>query len=275
MPRNFSIVLGAAETTLLKLTNAYGMIDNGGKKIAPSLIERIDDRHGHTIYRRDNRVCKDCVVASADNIPKDALPPEPEDTREQVLDPRIAYQMVSMLQGVTIRGTAARAHLELKNIVAGKTGTTNDSNDTWFIGFSPDLVAGVFVGYDKPRTLGKKETGASVALPAFIAFMKDALKDTPNTPFRIPRGISLMPVDLHTGIPTSQAAPGGTVIDEAFITGGSIFIPGVTPLPKDDDYNPKPKAANPAAKAPADTTPSTPPEPEKPAPPVTGTGGLY
>ncbi len=143
--------------------------------------------------------------------------------------------MISMLEGVTIRGTGARAHLELKNIVAGKTGTTNDSRDTWFIGFTPDLVAGVFIGYDKPRTLGKRETGASVALPAFIAFMKDALADKPNTPFRIPRGIQLVPVDLHTGIPVAAAPPGDRVIDEAFITGAPIYIPGVTAPPQTGD----------------------------------------
>ena len=274
LPRNFSMVLGAAETTLMKLTNAYGMIDNGGKRISPSLIERIDDRHGKTIYRRDNRTCTDCQLATADNLPADVLPPQLEDNREQVLDPRIAYQMVSMLQGVTIRGTAARAHLELKHIVAGKTGTTNDSNDTWFIGFSPDLVAGVFVGYDKPRTLGKKETGASVALPAFISFMKEALNNTPNVPFRVPRGIRLQQVDLRSGVPVSQGGATGTVIDEAYITGGPIFIPGVTPMPTNfDDDTPEPIP-------PTDTTGEPnpayhPTEPRETAPPVTGTGGLY
>ena len=259
LPRNFSIVLGAAETTLLKLSNAYGIIDNGGKKIAPSLIERIDDRHGVTIFRRDTRSCKDCAIESEKPEDAQSQPPIPADDRAQVIDPRVAYQMTSMLQGVTIRGTAARAHLELKNIVAGKTGTTNDSNDTWFIGFSPDLVAGVFVGYDKPRTLGKKETGASVALPAFISFMKDALKDKPNAPFRVPKGIQFIKVDLHTGVPVSQETPTGVVIDEAYITSSGINVPGVTPVRTD--------APEKAGEAP--TTPAN------PAPPVTGTGGLY
>jgi len=270
LPNNFSMVLGSAETTLLRLTNAYGMIDNGGKRIMPSLIERIDDRHGQTIFRRDNRPCSGCAIDSVDVIAKDAMPPVLDDDREQVLDPRVAYQMVSMLEGVTIRGTGARAHLDLKKIVAGKTGTTNDSNDTWFIGFSPDLVAGVFIGYDKPRTLGKKETGASVSLPAFISFMKDALKNTPNTPFRMPPGIQLVQVDLHTGVPVSAAPPQGTVIEEAYVSGPPIFIPGVTPMPS--DYNaPKP----PVIPENGAEMPMPPVDPNKTAPPVTGTGGLY
>ena len=279
LPRNFSIVLGAAETTLLKLSNAYGIIDNGGKKIIPSLIERIDDRHGVTIYRRDNRQCKGCVLA---DIPHgkdagDTRPPIPDDEREQLIDPRVAYQMTSMLQGVTIRGTAARAHLEIKNIVAGKTGTTNDSNDTWFIGYSPDLVAGVFIGYDKPRTLGKKETGASVALPAFISFMKDALKDKPNTPFRVPPGIEFIKVDLHTGVPVASAAPGGVVIDEAYITGKGLSIPGITPKDNSPDAAPPIAAAAPANAAADEAQPAPAPAPvsERTRPPIEGTGGLY
>jgi penicillin-binding protein 1A len=279
VPRNFSMVLGAAETTLLRLVNAYGMIDDGGKRNTPSLIERIDDRHGKTIYRRDTRSCEQCAVlpAALGKMDKNALPPIPDDNREQIADPRVAYQMVSMLEGVALRGTGARAHLELQRSVAGKTGTTNDSNDTWFIGFTPDLVAGVFVGYDKPRTLGRKETGASVALPGFIDFMKNALKDKPNTPFRIPRGIQLVQVDLHSGVPVSAAPPGDRVIDEAFITGAPIFIPGVTPMPKDNtgEQNVEELATPNADKADAPPEPPAiiPPQPE--TPPVTGTGGLY
>ncbi len=296
VPRNFSIVLGAAETTLIRLTNAYGILDNGGKRIKPSLIERIDDRHGATIFRRDTRACKGCTIEDGASIDLDARPPLPDDDREQIVDPRLAYQITSMLNGVTIRGTGARVHVELKNILAGKTGTTNDSNDTWFIGYSPDLVAGVFVGYDKPRTLGKKETGASVALPAFIDFMKNALKDVPNKPFRIPRGIQLVKVNLHTGQPSTGAEEDSRVIDEAFITGGPIFIPGVSGAFKADmlDTPAKPAPAV-AASAPApsaitdgtdtdDTNvildlsqqPGTGALPvPNAAPPVVGTGGLY
>jgi len=271
---NFSMVLGAEETTLMRLTNAYAILDDGGKRVSPSLIERIDDRHGNTIFRRDTRECAGCKLVTLAGLDKTAPPPIPPDNREQVVDPRVDYQMVSMLEGVTVRGTGARAHLELKNIVAGKTGTTNDSRDTWFVGFSPDLVAGVFVGYDSPRTMGKKETGASVALPAFIDFMKSALQGVSNKPFRIPPGISLQQVDLRTGIPTSVAPPTGTVIDEAFVTGPPIYIPGVTPLPSFNADGTTPEnTANPGGGA-GDNFISVRPAPQE-LPPVNGTGGLY
>lgn len=229
-PRNFSIVLGASETTLMNLVNAYGMIDNGGKKITPSLIERIDDRHGKTIFRRDTRTCEGCQMEISATMPPVVVPPALPDNREQLIDPRIAYQITSILEGVTIRGTGARAK-EIGKTVGGKTGTTNNSFDTWFVGFSPDLVAGVYVGFDKPRTLGARETGASVALPAFIDFMKQALKDTPNIPFRVPRGIKFVRTDLKTGTPANMLPPGekATIINEAFLSGGPVYIPGVTP----------------------------------------------
>lgn len=279
VPRNFSIVLGAAETTVLRLTNAYGMIVNGGRRITPSLIERIDDRHGQTIFRRDSRVCEQCLVADSETLPIDAPPPIPPDDREQVIDPRLAYQMTSMLEGVATRGTGARSK-EIGKIVGGKTGTTNDSNDTWFVGFSPDLVAGVFVGYDRPRTLGKKETGASVALPAFISFMKNALADKTNAPFRVPPGIQLVKVDLKTGLPAGDGET-GRIIEEAFVTGGPLFIPGLSTA-----FNPdpaKPPVMQPEEKGvsqqetkedPLNLFPE--PEPVSPVnPPVTGTGALY
>ena len=286
-PRNFSIVLGTSETTLLKLTNAYGMIVNGGKRLVPSLIERIDDRHGKTIYRRDHSECRQCIVADAGQITPSNEPPPLEDTREQVADPRVAYQMVSMLQGVTTRGTGARAK-EIGKIVAGKTGTTNDSMDTWFVGFSPDLVAGVYVGYDKPRTLGKKETGASVALPAFIAFMKDALKDKPNTPFRVPRGIQLMRVDAATGLPpTGEELEEVKIVEDTIITGAPIYVPGLSSkdrlkdilkapyLPDDAKVIRVEEGAWPQPDISVTDQPSALPPKGEPSPPTTGTGGLY
>lgn len=227
-PAHLSIVLGSEETTLIRLVNAYGMIVNGGKAIIPSLIERIDDRHGTTIYKRDGRSCEGCELADFNAVSQTALPPMLEDNREQVVDERVAYQMVSMLKGVVDRGTAVRAK-QIGKIVAGKTGTTNDSKDAWFIGFSPDLVAGVYIGYDNPRTLGRKETGSSVALPAYIDFMKQALANTPNQPFRVPRGLRLMKVSLKTGWPiTGFEEPGERIITESFITGRPIYIPGLT-----------------------------------------------
>ncbi len=273
LPRNFSVVLGSAETTLMRLTNAYAMLVNGGKQVTPSLIERIDDRHGRTIYRRDTRNCV-CTVGADTPLPEDLLVPLPPDDRQQVVDSRLAYQMVSMLEGVVLRGTGARAKV-LGRPVAGKTGTTNASMDTWFIGFAPDLVAGVFVGYDKPQTLGAKETGSSVALPAFIDFMKGALKDKPAMPFRIPRGIQLMKIDLATGQPVQGGGPG--IIWEAFATGDPIYIPGVTPPPTATaQQNPPPSPGDihvipdkPNEK-PIVIEPTTPSEPQ-----VQGTGGLY
>lgn len=276
-PRNFSIVLGTSETTLLRLANAYGIIANGGKRITPSLIERIDDRHGQTIYRRDTRACDQCKLMGISSLELSNAPPPLPDDREQLVDPRVDYQMVSMLQGVATRGTAARSK-EIGKIVGGKTGTTNDSLDTWFVGFTPDLVAGVFVGYDKPRTLGKKETGSSVALPAFIAFMKEALADVPNKPFRVPRGIQLVKVDLHTGQPADLAQPGAKLIEEAFVTGPPIYIPGVTEMPSFDDIKTgeDPITVNPPG---IDTTPVTVNPPDsvdiKEVPPMSAGSGLY
>lgn len=273
---NFSIVLGATETTLMRLVNAYGMIANGGKKIIPSLIERIDDRHGKTIFRRDDRVCSECRVSDLSIIGPNISPPELADMREQVADPRIIYQITSMLQGVATRGTAARSN-EIGKTVAGKTGTTNDSLDTWFVGFTPDLVAGVFVGYDKPRTLGKRETGASVALPAFIDFMKNALADVPNKPFKVPRGIQLVKVDLHTGLPLDGTEPPDSkIIEEAFVVGDPVFIPGKTQSTShpDSDVIINPEDSNPNPPHIIDNE-EEPVIRERAAPPMVGTGGLY
>lgn len=289
--RNFSIVLGASETTLLRLANAYAMIVNGGKQVMPALVERIDDRHGRTIYRRDNRVCTGCTQPVSDEgKPVGAEPPIPADNRAQIIDPRIAYQMVSMMEGVVQRGTAVRARA-LGRPLAGKTGTTNNSMDTWFVGFSPDMVVGTFIGYDKPQTLGKKETGGSVALPAFIDFMKDALSKKPVVPFRVPRGIQLVKVDLHTGEASDAEVDGRTVIQEAFVTGPPIFIPGVSSgmLPWQTESG---LATGQAAEPGAEVVPENGEQPlpwaedqktvnpmiilkDNPAPPVGGTGGLY
>ena len=220
-----SMALGAGETTPLKLTTGYAMIVNGGKHIEASFIDRVQDRRGLTIFQQDDRPCDECLDATWEG----ELPPQLPDNREPVTDPGTAYQMVSMLEGVVQRGTGARANSVGKPL-AGKTGTTNDSFDAWFIGFSPDLVVGVYVGFDQPRTLGAKEQGASAAVPMFTAFMTAALADKPSIPFRIPPGIKLVRVDAETG----QRASGGTqtVIFEAFKegtepTGNLLFIEGI------------------------------------------------
>ena len=212
MPRMLSMALGAGETTLIKLTTAYAMLVNGGKRITPSFIDRIQDRNGKTVFKHDSRPCKDCLQPKWDNTPPPAIP----DTREQVADPRSAYQVVSMLQGVVERGTGQRIRAVGKPL-AGKTGTTNDSLDTWFVGFAPDLAVGVFIGFDKPHSLGLRETGSSVAAPVFRDFMAQALAHAPAIPFRIPPGIRLVRVSSRTGL---LARPGERgVILEAFKPG--------------------------------------------------------
>lgn len=212
MPKVLSMSLGAGETTVMKLTNAYAMLVNGGKRITPSLIDRIQDRWGRTVYRHDKRPCPGCAAPAWSN----QLAPVIPDTREQVVDPATAYQMVSMLEGVVQRGTGARVSAVGKPL-AGKTGTTNDNFDNWFVGFSPDLAVGVYVGFDTPGTLGSRETGASTAAPMFQEFMEQALKGQPAIPFRIPPGIRLVRVNSKTGQPTSP--DDHNVILEAFKPG--------------------------------------------------------
>jgi penicillin-binding protein 1A len=212
MPQVLSMSLGAGETTVMKLTNAYAMLVNGGKQITPSLIDRIQDRWGRTVYRHDNRPCQGC---SDDSWHGQAAPLIP-DTREQVIDPATAYQMVSLLEGVVQRGTGARIAAVGKPL-AGKTGTTNDNFDNWFVGFAPDLAVGTYVGFDTPQTLGSKETGASSAAPVFQEFMEKALAGQPAIPFRIPPGIRLVRVNSKTGLPTTP--DDRNVILEAFKPG--------------------------------------------------------
>ncbi len=215
LPPYLSFALGAGETTLLRMTTAYAMFDNGGRRVKPTLIDRIQDRYGHTVYRHDERECIGC------DAKKWADQPEPSliDRREQVLDPMTAYQITSIMEGVVLRGTAGGVGFqkEVGKPVAGKTGTTSDYKDAWFIGFTPDIVVGVYMGYDKPRSLGRGETGGALAAPVVKNFMKVALADKPAVPFRVPAGIKLVRVDLKTG---QRAGPGSEkVILEAFKPG--------------------------------------------------------
>ncbi len=208
-----SYALGAGETTLHDMAAAYAKLVNGGKFIRPTFIDRIQDRYGHTIFRHDQRPCRDCgslVRWGQQDVPR--IP----DQRTQIADPRHVYQMVSILTGVVERGTGIRLRA-LNRPLAGKTGTTNDSKDTWFMGFTPDLVVGVYIGFDQPAPLGKKETGSSVALPVFKEFMEEALKDVPPKPFRVPPGVRMVRINGDTG----QRAKAGDehVIWEAFTSG--------------------------------------------------------
>lgn len=200
--------LGAADTRVINMVAAYAVIVNGGKKVPPYMIERIQDRKGRTIYRHEQTPCPDCNATKWANQPV----PNFHVVREQVVDPLSAYQMTSILEGVATRGTGARLN-GLHRHVAGKTGTTNETKDAWFVGFTPDLVAGVYVGYDEPISLGRSETGAHSALPIFYDFMAEALKNTPDTNFRIPEGIKLVRVNPQTGKPSSPSD--STVIIEA------------------------------------------------------------
>ena len=212
LPPYLSFALGAGETTLLRMVGAYAMFDNGGRKIQPTLIDRIQDRYGHTIYKHDSRECRGC---DADKW-ADQNEPTLIDKRERVLDPMTAYQITSMMEGVVQRGTGT-VMKEVGKPIAGKTGTTNDEKDAWFIGFSPDLVVGVYLGYDKPRHLGRGATGGVLAAPIVRDFMKVALADKPAVPFRVPPGIKLIRIDPRSGM---RAGPGDQrVILEAFKPG--------------------------------------------------------
>jgi len=195
VPELLSVSLGSAETTLIKLTNAYCSFVNGGKKVEPIFIDRIQDRRGKTIFNSDKRKCLGCEEIS---ILKNEIP-EIEDNRKQIISPETAYQITSMMEGVVKRGTG-RGLRNLNLTLAGKTGTTNNNMDAWFLGFTSRLAIGVYVGFDEPRSLGKFETGAKAALPIFKKFVKKTVKKKDALPFKIPKNINLIMVDLNTGL---------------------------------------------------------------------------
>src|SRR5215471_18406667 len=237
LPPYLSFSLGAGETTLLRMTTAYAMFDNGGRRVKPTLIDRIQDRYGHTVYKHDERECIGCDAKKWESQPEPSL----VDRRQQVLDPMTAYQITSMMEGVVQRGTAAGAGFqkEVGKPVAGKTGTTNDEKDAWFVGFTPDIVVGVYLGYDKPRHLGRGATGGHLAAPIVKEFLKVALADKPAAPFRVPPGIKLIRVDLKSG---TRAGPG---TERAIL---EAFKPGTAPpdgysvvgdAPPDGQYPPQ------------------------------------
>jgi penicillin-binding protein 1A len=211
-----SMALGAGETTVMRMTAAYSMFANGGRRIRPTLIDRIQDRSGQTIYRHDDRKCTACNADSWTGQPE----PKLIDSREQVLDPLTAYQITSILEGVVQRGTAQVVKAVGKPL-AGKTGTTNDAKDVWFVGFSPDLAVGVFLGYDKPQSLGNSATAGQYAAPVFRDFMQMALKDKPATPFRVPPGIKLIRISAATGMRAGSGEGGGVILE--------AFKPGTAP----------------------------------------------
>jgi penicillin-binding protein 1A len=190
------------------------MFANGGRRVKATLIDRIQDRYGHTIFKHDARECRGC---DAPGGWKNQGEPQLVDRREQVLDPMTAYQITSMMEGVVQSGTATVMR-DVGKPIAGKTGTSNEAKDLWFVGFSPDLVVGLYLGYDKPRSLGRAAQAGHTAAPIARDFMKLALADKPATPFRVPAGIKLIRVDSKTGM---RAGPGdgGKTILEAFKPG--------------------------------------------------------
>ena len=219
LEKNMSMSLGTGLVTLIDLTNAYGIIANGGKKIHPKFIKSIYSKNGKKILDNSSKICENCVV---DNFIKLDQLPNISNQLSQIIDPKLAYQITSMMEGVVQRGTAKKLK-ELKIPLAGKTGTTNDNKDAWFVGFSPDLVIGVYVGYDNPKNLGYKQTGSSVAVPIFKDFIKQSNTNENKTPFRVPSGMSFVNINQKSGLPSNAD---GSIME--------AFIEGTEPYSKDD-----------------------------------------
>jgi penicillin-binding protein 1A len=213
MPPYLSYSLGAGEVTVLKMVTGYAMLANGGRRVTSTLIDRVQDRYGRTVYRHDQRECRGCDATAWSNQSEPGL----IDRRERVLDPMTTYQITEIMEGVIQRGTA-NVLADLRKPIAGKTGTTNDEKDAWFVGFTADLVVGVYLGYDKPRHLGRDATGGHLAAPVAKDFLKEALAGKPAMPFQPPVGIKLIPVDPKTG---QRPGPGSRTIIEAFKPGTS------------------------------------------------------
>ena len=255
LPPYQAMALGAGETTPLRMVTAYAELVNGGKQVKPVLLDRIQNRYGQTVFKRDDRPCQGCSSEWHDGL----QPPTFEDTRKQLMDPVTAYQVVSILEGVVQRGTGA----ELKKLgrppgtIGAKTGTTNDQVDAWMMAVTPDLVAGVWIGFDKPRNMGRGATGGRMAAPIMRDFLLAALKDTPPQPFRIPQGVLLVEVDADSGCrptpssrlvilesfkpgtePTEPCAVGGTAsgaykVDFGRVIAGDESVGANDPLPAD------------------------------------------
>ncbi len=204
--------LGAQETTLFKMVAAYSMFANGGERVEPTLVDRVQDRFGKTIYRHDQRLCDDCRLASLNP----GMAPVVVSKRNRVMDPITAYQLTSMMEGVVQRGTARGINLPVP--VAGKTGTTNDSKDVWFIGYTSNIAAGCYIGYDQPRPLGRASGGGTCG-PVFEAFMKTAIKKYGGGPFRVPPGGYFIKIDRFSGGRLSDDASGENVVAEYFREG--------------------------------------------------------
>jgi penicillin-binding protein 1A len=273
LPPYEAMSLGAGETTPLRLVTAYASFVNGGKQVKPILLDRIQNRYGQTVYKTDQRPCDACSAEWKPGL----QPPEFPDERKQLFDPVIAYQMVSILEGVVERGTARTARSVGKPLAA-KTGTTNDQFDAWTMGFSPDLVAGLWIGFDQPKNMGEGESSGRVAAPVWRDFMLAALKDKPALPFRIPPGVRLVEVDADSGClpapdtrlvileafkpgtePTERCVAGGVTadgykIDYSQVTAGDEFTSS-TAAATTAAADPNAPAADPNAPLPTGETP--------------------
>ncbi|HYF09152.1 MAG TPA: PBP1A family penicillin-binding protein [Acetobacteraceae bacterium] len=229
MPRYLAMSLGAGETTVLRMAAGYAAFANGGRQVVPSFIDSVQDRRGRVIWRADHRQCDRCAAPGPDDGP-----PELSGERPRVTDPIAAFQMVSILQGVVQRGTGTRAGAGLNRPIAGKTGTTDDYKDNWFVGFTPDIVVAVWLGFDEPRSLGQGETGGQNAAPIFREVLAAALRDSPPVPFRAPPGVALVRIPVGNGTILEPFRPGTEnggrrrMDDQALFEGpGGAAIPGV------------------------------------------------
>jgi len=216
MPNLLSYSLGAGETTLFKMVAAYAMFANGGTQVEPTLVDRVQDRYGNTIFRHDQRICDDCAG------PDMATEREPwaRDNSVRIMDPITAYQLTSMMQGVVSRGTAARTVGAVLGVpIAGKTGTTNESKDAWFIGFTPKIVAGCYIGFDNPKPMGRGAYGGALCGPVFSDFMKVALEMYPTTTHEQPAGSVFIRIDRFNGVRLSDDESGEYAVSELFRQG--------------------------------------------------------
>ncbi|MBV9654820.1 MAG: PBP1A family penicillin-binding protein [Acetobacteraceae bacterium] len=224
MPRVLPAALGAVDTTVLRMAGAYASLAQGGKEVVPTLIDSVQDRDGHVVSRDQSHECGACADPSA--------PPEMGDARRQIADPESVFQIVTMMQAVVQHGTGTEAGKGLNRPIAGKTGTTQDFNDAWFVGFTPDLVTAVWIGYDTPSSLGDDETGGHVAAPIWHNFMTSALKDRPVLTFAMPPGMTMARWDgnldaFKPGQVPGTWGPGGGGGDEGGLTAAAPGAGGV------------------------------------------------
>ncbi|MDO6590579.1 penicillin-binding protein [Loktanella sp. D2R18] len=214
MNQGLAASLGADETTLFKMISAYAMFANGGERVEPTLVDRVQDRYGNTVYRHDQRVCVDCN----DAVIAEGFGPRIDTNRDRVMNEITAYQLTSMMRGVVERGTASRA-INLPVPIAGKTGTTNDAKDVWFIGFSSNIVAGCYIGYDTPRSLGRGASGGGFCGPVFNRFMREAIEVYGAGAFDVPESCQFINIDRYSGARLPDGVSGENVIAECFRSG--------------------------------------------------------